>query len=566
MLRSLDSDLPRFKVARFEPGVNVVLAHRTQVARAQDTRNAVGKTSFVSTLDFLLGQSAPPSHILRQPELADATFRLVLDLTAGPTNVTRSGINPGYLQINGRLVRLQAWRQQLGAELFGLTGSPEEPTYRALVAFYLRSVSNGAFLNPTETHRKQSVFETQPPLAYLFGLDTGLVAKVREIADADKSLRELKKAAQDPILGMTLGRVQDLDAEIRTLRIQEERLSAQLSSFRVVDRYSEHRADADELSRKIRKINDRLVLLERRLGDLEAAIDREDEAQPDHDYLRDVYDQVGIVLPDMVVRRFEEVEAFHRSVVNNRRRYLESEHGRLVQLISDDRQALSELDAERSQLMRLLEAGGALETYNELQRQLGEVGGRLAELTERRLTVDRWENANRHLQLRSAELELLVSTDLQERRLQVDEIAEMYASFAYVLYGSRRPASLTIEASRTGYRFFPKIGGDASEGVRSMALFCFDLTMAVIAHRAGRGPNFLVHDSHLYDGVEARQVAGALNLASDVTEREGMQYIATMNSDDLEKAQREDPKLRFHQCAEMTDEYEEGGLFGIRFN
>src|SRR5690625_5474367 len=71
-----------------------------------------------------------------------------------------------------------------------------------------------------------------------------------------------------------------------------------------------------------------------------------------------------------------------------------------------------------------------------------------------------------------------------------------------------------------------------------MKMFCFDLTWAVIAHRAGRGPDFLVHDSKIYDGVDERQVARALELAARVTGEEGMQYIVTMNSDDLAKAER----------------------------
>lgn len=40
-----------------------------------------------------------------------------------------------------------------------------------------------------------------------------------------------------------------------------------------------------------------------------------------------------------------------------------------------------------------------------------------------------------------------------------------------------------------------------------MVIFCFDLTLAVLAHRHGRGPDFLIHDSHLYDGVDERQIA-----------------------------------------------------------
>ncbi|MEU8989393.1 ABC-three component system protein [Streptomyces sp. NPDC048558] len=567
MFRNLSSDLPNFKAAQFERGLNIVVAERTKTARLQDSRNAVGKTSFVQVLDFLLGSDARPDHVLRRPELADHSFSLGLDLDGTVPSVKRSGGDPSNVSVDGITLKIAMWRRQLGKQLFGLTGAPNEPSYRSLIAFYLRNVENGAFDNPTEVHRKQAAVASQAPLAYLFGLDLDLLERSKEIATAEKSLKELKKAANDPVLGMTLGKAQDLDAQIRTLRIQVVQLEQQISDFQVVEQYSVHRAKADELSREIRKINDTLVMEERRLGDIEAAISQESESQPDHSYVQQVYGQLQITLPDTVLRRFDEVAAFHRSIVENRKRYLEAERAALVEALDEMRLRLQRADTERAEVMRVLEAGGALETYNELQQQLAQVKGRLAELQQRRETVDKWENANRHLQLRSAEMELRFSTDLHDRRAQIDEIAQLYSSYAYEIYGSGRPASLSVEPSKSGYSFVPTIGGDKSQGVKSMALFCFDLTMAVTAKRSGRGPDFLVHDSHLYSDVEGRQMASALTLAARVAEREAIQYVVTMNSDDLKKAQDEGFRVDFNECARLSDApYETGGLFGIRFN
>ncbi|WP_245685129.1 DUF2326 domain-containing protein [Streptomyces exfoliatus] len=53
----------------------------------------------------------------------------------------------------------------------------------------------------------------------------------------------------------------------------------------------------------------------------------------------------------------------------------------------------------------------------------------------------------------------------------------------------------------------PRVDSDDSRGIASMVIFCFDRTLAVLAHRHGRGPDFLIHDSHLYDGVDERQIA-----------------------------------------------------------
>jgi uncharacterized protein YydD (DUF2326 family) len=566
MLHELDSDLPDFKRATFGPGLNIVLAERTKIATSHDSRNAVGKTSLVKIIDFLLGSEARPNHILRRPDLEASTFTLSLDADDAIETISRAGANPGTVFLDGDSIRLRDWRNHLGKALFNLQGLPGEPNFRSLISFYLRDVTSGAFSTATETHRKQAGIDTQPALAWLFGFDLGLVAKVRELLDTERNLADIRRAARDPVLGLTIGRARDLEASITTLRIEQERLTNELSDFRVVNRYAEHRTQADQLSRDIRKLNDELVMAERQMEDIAHAIEQEDTNQPDFEYLREMYDQVGIVLSGSVQRRFDEVAEFHKSVVTNRRRYLESEEVRLTEQIARRREELQTLDAQRSELMRLLAAGGALETYNQLQRELGALTGRLTELEERRETIERWENANRHLQLRAAELDILLSSDLTERASEVERIGRMYSSYAYRIYGSQRPASLSIESSRTGYRFLPTIGGDSSEGVRSIAIFCFDLTMAVTALRLGHGPNFLIHDSHLYDSVEARQVASALNLAAEVTNEEGLQYIVTLNSDVLQKAQAEGFTAKFHESTHMTDAYDSGGLFGLRFN
>jgi uncharacterized protein YydD (DUF2326 family) len=572
VLIDLTSSRPGFKSATFEPGLNVALAIRTKTAKSKDSRNAVGKTSLVRLIDFLLGSDVRAGHVLRRPELVNDQYALRLQIGARQLRVTRSAAEAKNVFLDdeglGSIVVTNAdWKRQLGSDLFGLTGTDNEPSVRAVLAYYLRDVSTGAFGgSPTEIHRKQSALDTQPALAHLLGLDLSLVNDARDLAVAERSAKELRRAASDPVMGMTLGRGAELDAEIRTLSIQYRAFERRLSEFRVIEQYAENRRRADQLSRVIRGLNDELVMLERRLRDISEALDSEEREQPDHSYLTRVYEEAGRVLPGVVARRIAEVQEFHSSVVSNRRRYLQGERDATTRRAQEITPQLTAADTERSELMKLLTAGGALETFQQLQQEAARLSGRLSELTERRAVVERWENSTRHLQLRSAELELRLSTDLDERRQSVEEIASLYSSFAYEIYGSERPASLVIEPSKNGYIITPTIGGDLSQGVRSIVLFCFDLTVTVLAHRARRGPDFLVHDSHLYDPVEARQAGSALQLASEVCRQEGMQYIVTLNSDVLQKAQEEGPEFPFHQCLTMTDEYDTGGLFGLRFN
>jgi uncharacterized protein YydD (DUF2326 family) len=80
-------------------------------------------------------------------------------------------------------------------------------------------------------------------------------------------------------------------------------------------------------------------------------------------------------------------------------------------------------------------------------------------------------------------------------------------------------------------------------------------------------PGFLIHDSHLFDGVDVRQVKKALRIGAEPAKELRFQYIVTMNEDDAFKEKEEGLDLNEYVLPiKLTDATEDGGLFGIRFD
>lgn len=85
-------------------------------------------------------------------------------------------------------------------------------------------------------------------------------------------------------------------------------------------------------------------------------------------------------------------------------------------------------------------------------------------------------------------------------------------------------------------------------------------------HPYGIGPGFLIHDSHLFDGVDGRQVISALKVGAETAGELGFQYIVTMNEDDAFKEKIDGFDLWKHVLSvALTDAKEDGGFFGFRF-
>src|SRR5207237_5575522 len=124
----------------------------------------------------------------------------------------------------------------------------------------------------------------------------------------------------------------------------------------------------------------------------------------------------------------------------------------------------------------------------------------------------------------------------KERRSLIDEAAVIFDEISQRLYD--QPAVLDIVANKDGLDFKVEAPEIASDGIRQVQIFTFDLTLATLCARRGKWPGFLVHDSHIFDGVDGRQIALALTTAAERLSSLGGQYIVTMNSDDLQNAER----------------------------
>lgn len=580
MLRSLSADDPRFKTLTFHSGLNILVADTTGASAETDSRNSAGKSSMIELLHFLLGGSADKNSLPAHPRLRQTTFRLQLDWPGLPEGLTveRTGANPGTVRLqplpagaasdrldlgDGR-VSLAEWQALIERDLFRLPAAPPGLSGRSLFSFLIRRVSSHAFNEATRSFARQSNADAATSLAYLLGLDWRLADRYRELQAREAVSKQLRKAAADPVLGRIIGQTAELRGQIAIAEHRVTEIQQRIASFRVVQEYDELREQADDLDQRIRRLRNNDVVDRRNLADLERAVD--ETVEPDLAYLETAYADLGVVLGEQVRRSFDDVRAFHGSVVRNRRQYLAEEASAI-------RSRLQEREAERDQLgsrlavtLRTLNEGGALDALTTLQQILAQEQAQLEALRHRFEAAQALESNRREIKQKRVGLQQEMETDIEERRQIVNDAVVLFSQYAQALYGANREAYLRIGPGENSLKIETHIASDNSGGIGNMVIFCFDLTVAVLAHRHGRAPDFFVHDSHLYDGVDERQLFRALGLAAEVSAREGLQYIVTLNSDELDKAVRRGFDPAGHVLDQrLTDSFDEGGLFGFRF-
>jgi uncharacterized protein YydD (DUF2326 family) len=575
---------PTFKRLRFRKGLNIVSVRRSAQAGPTAKRNAAGKSSLIDVIHFLFGGNREAGSPLSAPELATDAFEMTCDIGEAKVAITRSLEKPQRViiegdtrawprapEINSETGEVSApvddWNDILGRVMFGLPpaaniGSGEFLSFRACFPYFARRQRVSGYADWRRHFIQQRPVAWQVALATLFGLDREGPLALFRIKEADRQKGQLEKLLKSEFAAVAMPSTARLRINVRKLQRQLSRLEGQLNGYKVVDLYDDLVSEANTLQRAIDEQTNANVLDDELARDIEAAMQSElPPALPD---LVSLYKEANVVIGSEMLKRYEEVEEFHKAVVSNRRDHLQAEAQDTQRRMAERKRHVADMSLRRNELLETINSGGALVQYRKLDNQLATVRSEF-QATQRQLELaEKLDTMRSDLKVQRAEAERRISQDLIERKSIVEEAALVFDDISQRLYD--QPAIFDIVADKEGLNFKIEAPEIASDGIRQVQIFTFDLTLATLCARRGAWPGFLIHDSHIFDGVDGRQIAKALLTASERMAELGGQYIITMNSDDLEKAEREGGVSFAKYIVEPElDDSPTGCLFGFRF-
>ncbi|SDF94440.1 Uncharacterized protein YydD, contains DUF2326 domain [Klenkia brasiliensis] len=570
----LSANRDEFQPVDFKPGFNAIIADRAQGSTDQDSRNARGKSTMLMLINYVLAGNLHPSlrpladdgwEVTLTLEMFGGTVAATRGLAAGrkltllADGTARDVISP-YLT-EGKIA-LHDWKDLLGLALFRLEPDAQEVaggiSVRTLLSYVIRSETPK---DPLKVIAQQGATSSRQHVAFLLGLDWQVV---RELAAVKKGLDQIKAiaAATQEGLVATLRPEEELVMERAAVSNEVEHWQQRVAGFRVLEDPNSLVARADEITAQISRLRDQ-ALVDRRMRELYVGslVDTESSAASALP-IEAIFDAAGAVLADGFKRQIGDVRAFHATLIANRRLFIRTEIDTLDRRIAERSVELTRLDSQRDSTLRTLDAGGALDELNAMREELSEAQGRLAALD---LQIEQ----ARELLARREELKLEQSTrrndatrELAGSRTKLDRISARFSNKMSRLYG--KDAALTVSVDDGGYRFSIRATGAGSTGVDRMVLFCFDLTMLEEGTVTEHHPDFLVHDSSVFDGVDPRQRAGALRFAQEMVEVSGGQYICTINSNDIPDEVLQEDWFKDGIIRTILDT-ETGGLVGRDF-
>jgi uncharacterized protein YydD (DUF2326 family) len=579
MIHGVYANQSSFHSVEFTTGLNVVLAERTDTSTQRDTRNGLGKSMLIEIIDFCLGGAGKALGI--EP-LRKWAFTLEITLGGNRIKVTRAVESKNRIVIEGpttgwieqpyvddetaeRILNVERWKTVLGWALFGLPGSDlthkYKPKYRSLISYFMRQGPN-AYTDPFSHFRQQKTWDIQLHVAFLLGLNWEYASRWQELKDQEQALAAFSQAIETGALQERWGSVGELEAERVQLEEQVGAESEALSSFKVHPQYKSVQEEADRTTATIHGLANDNVTDRRRLARYRESI--AEEKPPADTALERLYEEAGLIFPEAVRRTLAEAKEFHYRIVENRRAFLETEISRLERNIGQRDEGIREITAARAASLEILRTHGALQEMTKLQERHAETKGRLERVRARISEIKDLTSRKRDIRVAKTELVRVAEQDHEQRRDIWAAAVRLFNDNSQALY--KTPGRLVIDIAETGYKYDVDIERSGSEGIGKMKVFCFDLTLLQFMMRQKDRIDFLVHDSVLYDGVDSRQRALALERASQSSRALGAQYICALNSDMIP---REDFSEGFdfdqHVRLTLTDKDPSGRLLGFQF-
>lgn len=574
MFIRLSANRDEFKPVNFQSGFNAIVADRAHDSTDQDSRNARGKSTMLMLMNYVLAGNL---HKSLRPLAEDGwEVTLTLEMFGGTVAATRSLASGRRISVtaNGSAwdvispwlsegqMNVDSWKELIGRSLFLLEPVEQEMTgglsVRTLLSYVIRSDTPK---DPLKVIAQQSATSSREHVAFLLGLDWEVI---RDLTAVKKGLDQLKaiSAASKEGLIATLRPEDELVLERAALKNEADEWRQRILGFRILEDPNSLVARVDQLTAQIARLRDEAVVDQRMrelyVSSVSDTRDKDADALP----VEEIFRAAGAILADGFKRQAREVREFHASLLVNRRFFLRGEIEELDERIGARAAELARLDEQRDGALRTLDMDGALDELNEMRAEMSGIEARMAALD---LQIEQ----ARELVTRREELKLEQSTKRNEAtrylttsREKLDRISDRFSQKMRQLYG--KDAALTVSVDDNGYKFTIRASGSGSSGVDRMTLFCFDLTMLEEGILTAHHPDFLVHDSSVFDGVDPRQRAGALQFAQTMVESTGGQYICTINSNDVPDEVLDQEWFKSGVVRTILDT-EIGGLLGREF-
>ncbi len=570
-LIELRSNKKSFKTIPFKrAGISLIVGKKHQTDEAlinrKNTYNSVGKSLSIALVHFCLGSNPNPEF---ESKLNDWEFILEFEIEGKKYISIRKCNDQNKIRLNEREYSLQEYKDFLETKAFKLPEPIKFLKFRSLISRFIRPNKFG-YNSYAKFVNKEQDYPQLLNNAFLLGLNPQLIQRKAELKENIDDIDKRRKGIEnDEIMKSFFDEGEDIEIDIYDLSQNIELLESRLKGFQVAEDYHEIVAEADYLKRKIKEYENRAERIKRALYNLEQSL----EIQPDvsRSKIEKFYRQAKLELPEMVVKRLDEIQSFNEKLTDNRGRRLFKEKQSFEKQLNEINEIIRTLGKRKDEKLGYLNTKGALDEFTNLNDQLRDFKTRLEKLERYKDLINEFKNKQEEFTKEFSDENIKTNNYLKNHSDLITKNIKLFKSFADQFYGKKR-AGIEIHnndgKNKNRFDIKAKIDDDKGDGVNYIKIFCYDWT--ILKGQNNHNVKFLFHDGRLLSEIDPRQVATLFEIAHKQTQDFDFQYIISANENVLEDTKRYlgeelySEIIEENTVLELTDESERHKLLGVQ--
>jgi len=505
-----------------ESGLSIIYGNVNKPNDDKETSNSIGKTLFLKFVDYIFG--ANESSEIVKSKIHGWTLDAVVRHENSEKNIVRI-LGSSDIEVDGEKYSLNDYKDNFHIE---------RSFYRKQI--FLKQKHN--LIGDRSEPNKEDY------ISILKLLELSLLSdKVNEyytIQDNIKEMTKLEKKFASFFNNKKISEIEQkiflLNKEIDEKEVKLSEIESRISNLQFNEEKQDLMDDYADKNYAIKLLQAEFQKLRIEKKRLDNSINELDNKNITSGEIKKLYEKASFELPDLVVKRLEEVEKFHENVFVDRKKMMESRSNEIeIKMIRLD-EKIDSLEKELLEIGNIISENEAYkesiafykdvtDSLQKLRYEQGEMSkfGKL--IKERKDEED--ELANKYIDLKQKHEENLKNIE-EYQNFIYDLIPKIYtedvnAYFSVSLKNRhKRNRPLAIELS---------LNGDTGEGVGEVRKILIDLLIFNFNNLL----EFLIQDSSCFSGIDNRQVTNLIKLGHEIGIEQNKQYIISLNDYQVNK-------------------------------
>ncbi|MEI0560260.1 DUF2326 domain-containing protein [Brachyspira pilosicoli] len=577
----LTSNKPQFNDVVFKQisGINIIKASRfnkdKSIDDSKNTYNGLGKSLIIHLIDFCLLSDEIEEF---KEKLSDWSFTLFFTINGEEYSIERFCNNQKIVLFNNKEYTLKVLKELLFEELFDKDTAPSSASFRSMISRFLRSPrkETGGYYDTIKPNTvKEQDYQSLLYTSWLLGIDTSLIEKkFNLIKDRDDELRKAKDIKEYELRNINAyiknKNKPKIDIEIRDLSEEISKLSKELNEYKVAYNYQNIQNEADYLTSDLRNLDDDIYSCKNVLEQISVSLKLKSDVT--FKELENLFSEVKLLFPEQVKKTIKDVELFHNQMVIQRKKSLELEQKEYIKKLDSLNKEREIIANKRDDCIKYLGAHKALDEYKSLQEKIINLRDKKSNLEKYLKILNKEETIKDDFNLKMSEYNIEAKNYIEENNIK-DSLTTKFRELSSRFYKDKAGGITVYPNNRDNKKRFDidiMIDDDDSSGISEVKMFCFDVLITILHNH--HNINFIFHDSQLFANMDPRQRLIVFKTMKDITTKYGIQYICTVNEDQLDFNELNITEEEYNSLIEeniileLTDENDSKKLLGERIS